>query len=419
MKLLYFHQHFSTPRGSGGIRSYAMARRLLERGHEVTMVCGSFIGGDTGLTSAFVRGCRRGRVDGIEVVELDLSYSNNDVFLKRSWTFARFALRSIRLALTERYDVVFATSTPLTAGIPGIFARWLRAKPFVFEVRDLWPELPRSMGVIRNPLVLAAMSLLEWVSYRSANRLIGLAPGIVDGIARRGVGRDRIALVPNGCDLTIFAAPVEPWRPPGIGESNLVAVFAGTHGVANGLDVALDAAAELMRRNRDDIKLLLIGQGMLKPGLEERARREGLNNVIFHAPVEKERLAGLLASADVGLQILANVPAFYSGTSPNKFFDYLAAGLPVLINYPGWLAEVVREHGCGFAVTPEDPAAFADALVQAAGDRQALEQMGRRAHALAREEFDRDHLAARWVEWVEGVEQPGGGTTLPVGRTAA
>src|SRR5690625_4178077 len=147
MRILYFHQHFSTPKGASGIRSYMMARRLVEAGHHVTMVCGSPERADTGLSGAFQRGLRTGIVDGIEVIELDLQYSNADSFSKRTVTFLRFALRSIGLALTQQYDLVFATSTPLTAGIPGIFARWLRGKPFVFEVRDLWPELPREMGV--------------------------------------------------------------------------------------------------------------------------------------------------------------------------------------------------------------------------------------------------------------------------------
>lgn len=266
------------------------------------------------------------------------AYSNADGFLKRGLTFVKFALRSIGLAFTEQYDVLFATTTPLTAGIPGIFARWLRGKPFVFEVRDLWPELPRAMGVIRNPLVLWAMGVLEWMSYRSAHRLVGLSPGIVEGIAHRGVPRDRIASVPNGCDLGIFAGDVQPWRPAKVRATDLTAVFAGTHGMANGLDAVLNVAVELKHRGRDDIKLVLIGQGKLKAGLQARAARDGLDNVVFHDPVNKAKLAGLMAATDLGLQILANVPAFYYGTSPNKFFDYIAAGLPVLNNYPGWLS---------------------------------------------------------------------------------
>lgn len=406
MKVLYFHQHFSTPKGAVGIRSYEMARRLVARGHQVTMVCGSYGGGETGLTQPFIKGRRHGTVDGIDIIEFDLAYSNSDGFVKRAMTFVKFALRSIGLALTERYDLVFATTTPLTAGIPGIFARWLRGKPFVFEVRDLWPELPKAMGVIRNPLVLGAMSLLEWASYRSAHRLIGLSPGIVDGIAHRGVPRGRIALVPNGCDLGIFAGEVAPWRPEQVKAEDLLAVFAGTHGMANGLDAVLDTAAELKRRGRDDIKLLLIGQGKLKSPLQARASSEGLDNVVFHDPVNKTRLAGLMASTDVGLQILANVPAFYYGTSPNKFFDYIAAGLPVLNNYPGWLAEMIRDHQCGFSVEPENPKAFADALEKAADDREALKAMGQRGRELAEQAFNRQLLSNRFVDWLEGTVNP-------------
>ena len=405
MRVLYFHQHFSTPQGAVGIRSYEMAKHLIADGHQVTMVCGSYGGGMTGLSSPFVSGKRVGLVDGIDVIEFDLAYSNSDGLVARAMTFVRFALRSIRLALTERYDLVFATTTPLTAGIPGIFARWLRGKPFVFEVRDLWPELPKAMGVISNPLVLAAMSILEWTSYRSAHRLIGLSPGIVEGIAKRGVPRERIALVPNGSDLDIFTSDVEPWRPEQIKPDDFLAVFAGTHGMANGLDAVLDAAVELKQRRRDDIKLLLIGQGKLKPALQARAKREALDCVVFHEPVNKSQLAGLMASTDVGLQVLANVPAFYYGTSPNKFFDYIAAGLPVLNNYPGWLAGMIRDNQCGFAVAPESPMAFADALEEAASDRALTKEMGKRGRELAEREFDRELLANRFVDWLEGVKR--------------
>lgn len=410
MKVLYFHQHFVTPHGAGAIRSYAMARKLIERGHQVTMVCGSFTGGNTGLSGPYKGGVRRGWVDGIDVVELDLAYSNHDGLVKRSLTFLKFAWRSVLLALREPYDLVFATTTPLTAGIPGIAARWLRGKPFVFEVRDLWPELPRAMGVIRNPVVLWAMGVLEWSSYRSAQALVGLSPGIVEGIMHRGVPRERIALVPNGCDLALFAQDSNPWRPEGVAPTDLMAVFAGTHGMANGLDAVLDAAAELKRRGRRDIKLLLIGNGKLKPALQERAVREGLDNVVFHDPVNKTRLSGLMAATDLGLQVLANVPAFYFGTSPNKFFDYIAAGLPVLNNYPGWLAGMIKDHGCGYAVPPNDPVAFADALERAAADRSGLKTMGQRGKALAAREFDRDLLANRWVDTLDNTWRSHSGT---------
>lgn len=408
MNILYFHQHFSTPRGSAGIRSYQMARRLIHHGHKVTMVCGSYGGGETGLDSTFVSGKREGLVDGIRIIEFDLAYSNSDGFLKRGMTFVKFALKSIGLVFTEKYDVLFATTTPLTAGVPGICARWLRGKPFVFEVRDLWPELPKEMGVIKNPVILGLMSLLEWASYHSAHRCIGLSPGIVEGIKKRGVDENKILMVPNGCDLSIFSQLSEPWRPKGVTEQDLMAIFTGTHGIANGLDAVLSAASELQSRGRDDIKLVLVGQGKLKPQLESRAQELQLKNVIFHSPVNKHKLAGLMASADIGMQVLANIPAFYYGTSPNKFFDYIAAGLPVINNYPGWLAGMIELQQCGFAVEPENAKAFADALEQAADNREILVKMGFRAKELADAQFNRNQLADKWVEWVTNMANPGG-----------
>lgn len=400
MKILYFHQHFSTPKGSSGIRSYAMAQTLIKNGHQVTMVCGSFGAGQTGLAQPFVKGARRGVVDGIEIIEFELPYSNSMSFLQRVKIFFSFAFKSIKVALTEKYDVVFATTTPLTAGIPGIAAKWLKRKPFVFEVRDLWPELPKAMGVIKNPVILSLMSMLEWVSYRSADRLIGLSPGIVQGITKRGVAPEKVALIPNGCDLNIFAGEHESWRPAQVAESDLMAIFTGTHGLANGLDAVIAVATELKKRQRDDIKLVLVGDGMKKKGLQQQAKELELDNIVFHDPVNKEKLAGLMASADLGLQILANIPAFYYGTSPNKFFDYIAAGLPVLNNYPGWLAEMIEEKQCGFSVPPESPERFADALEKAADNREELKSMGVRAQELAREEFDRVKMSQQFSEWV-------------------
>jgi len=405
MHLLYFHQHFSTPRGSAGTRSYEMAKALIRSGHSVTMVCGSYAQGNTGLTAPFTKGRRRGVVDGIDVIEFNLTYGNNMGFARRVVVFAKFALSSAVIALREPADVVFATTTPLTAGIPGILARWLRRKPFVFEVRDLWPELPKAMGVITNPIVLCLLSILEWMSYQSANRLIGLSPGIVAGIAARGVDKSRIAMVPNGCDLDLFANQVNPWRPVGVRDDQLLAIFTGTHGNANGLDAVLNAARMLKDLGRDDIRIALVGQGREKKRLQKRARIEHLDNVLFLDPVPKAQLTGLMTGADVGLQVLRNVPAFYYGTSPNKFFDYIAASLPVINNYPGWLAELITDNNCGLTVAPDDPSAFAASLIAAAEDPKALKIKAVNARQLAQTQFSRRQLSETWVEWVTNGER--------------
>ncbi|MFZ4801582.1 MAG: glycosyltransferase family 4 protein [Chlorobium sp.] len=402
MRVLYFHQHFSTPSGSTGTRSYEMAQRLIARGHQVTMVCGSGKMASTGLSGEPVKGMRRGKVEGIEVIELDLPYSNYDSFLKRTWVFILFAWRSIGLALTLPYELLFATSTPLTAGIPGIFASFLRRKPFVFEVRDLWPELPREMGVITNPVVLWAMGVLEWLSYHAAKGCIGLSPGIVQGIVRRGISAERVALVPNGCDLELFnplAGAV--LRPEGVGAEEFVAVFTGAHGMANGLNAVLDAAKLLKEKGRQDIRLLFVGDGKLKPELVARAELEGLVNCLFLEPVNKRKLTAYLRGADAGLMLLANVPAFYYGTSPNKFFDYIAIGLPVINNYPGWLAEMITQNRCGIAVEPDSPHAFALALEKMADNPELAKEMGLNARHFAEREFDREQLGNRFVDFLE------------------
>jgi len=402
MHVLYFHQYFSTPAGSTGTRSYEMARRLIARGHRVTMVCVSSKSASSGLSGVPIRGIRRGAVDGINIIELNLTYSNYDSFIKRTWLFFLYALRGVRLALTLEYDIVFATSTPLTVGIPGIFARLLRRKPFVFEVRDLWPELPREMGVIKNPVVLYGMEILEWISYHASVGCIGLSPGIVRGIVRRGISQERVVMVPNGCDLDTFDPSTgDAWRPAGVADTDFMVVFSGAHGIANGLNAIVDTAAELKFRGRSDIKIVFVGDGKQKPFLQKRVIDEKLSNCRFLDPIPKTKLAELLRAADAGLMVLANVPAFNYGTSPNKFFDYIAAGLPVVNNYPGWIADLVTQHDCGVAIEPGNARVFADALEQLADDRNLTMNMGRNARLLAEQEFSRDLLAEKFIAFIE------------------
>lgn len=403
MHVLYFHQYFNTPRSAGGTRSYEMAQRLLQRGHKVTMICVSqgqnkdlkLSGSDNDLF-------RKGVVDGIDVIQFNLEYSNHQNLLQRAWLFICYAVVSIYFALTLEYDMVFATSTPLTAGIPGIFARLFRRKPFVFEVRDLWPELPKAMGVVTNPFILAGMSILELLTYRMASACIGLSPGIREGIIRRSSEGKTVTMIPNGCDLDIFVPGDRAKLDlPGINPDDCVAVFTGAHGMANGLHAVLDAAGILKNRKREDIKIFFIGDGKLKPALVARAQKEGLDNCCFLDPMPKVKLGKIVSCADVGLMILDNVPAFYYGTSPNKFFDYIASGLPVLNNYPGWLADMISENNCGIAVPPGDAHAFADALCRLADNRDERPALSKNARKLAEKLFDRDLLANQFVDFLE------------------
>lgn len=409
MKILYVHQHFSTPQGAVGTRSYELARRMVEAGHEVTVVCGSFANAQTGLVGPFHRGKRTGIVDGIEVNEFSVSVGNKLGLLARTKAFLSFSLRSLGPVLKSDYDLIFATSTPLTVAISGIVAKIARGKKFVFEVRDLWPELPKAMGVITNPAILGAMSMLEWLAYRCCDAGVGLSPGIVDGIKKRSAKNKPVLLAPNACDVEIFSSSVSENSTrqlsiPGVTKDDYVAVFTGTHGKANGLDNVLNGAKELLRRNDDDakrIKLVFIGDGQCKDALLERKRKEKLDNCLFLDPVPKPQLAQYLQRADAGIMALENVPAFYYGTSPNKFFDYLAASLPVICNYPGWVSEMIVENHCGISVKPLDPDAFAEGMI-------ALSKMDKKtlkanALALGKRDFSREAIASRLILFLEKI----------------
>lgn len=362
------------------------------------MVCGNYWIADSGLKGDFINGVRIGNVSGINVIELDLQYSNEDNFFKRSLIFLQYSWHGLKIALLEKYDLIFATSTPLTAGIPGIFAKLFRSKPLIFEVRDLWPELPKAMGVIKNPILLKLMDWLESITYHTAIAIVGLSPGIVKGIKKK-VPYKKVVMIPNGCDLNLIEKKTHKNN-----NEEFVAVFIGAHGIANGLDNVLDAAKVLLDKGRNDIFIQFIGDGMLKPKLQKRARREGLTNCCFLDPMSKNELfAYLKESANVGLMILDNVPSFYYGTSPNKFFDYLSLGLPVINNYPGWLAEIITRNQCGIAVPPNDPEAFADSLIKLKDNPSLREKMGKNALRLARNEFDHNILGERFVDILESV----------------
>lgn len=401
MHILYFHQHFTTPSGSGATRSYEFAKALIAHGHKVTIVCGLSAKANLPLTPPNLKGVRMGVVEGINIIALPLHYSNHDSVFRRTIIFLKYAFSSVSLALRLDYDIAFATSTPLTAAIPGIAARLLRRKKFIFEVRDLWPELPRAMGM-KNPILLLLMWILEGVAYKSSQACIGLAPGIVDGIARRSPTGHPIKLIPNGCDTVLFAPEKKAKISiEGIFSGDFVAGFTGAHGKANGLGVLIDVAVELQKIGRSDIKILLIGDGAEKPILIKRASHLGLNNIIFHPPIPKYQLATITASLDCGLMLLANIPAFYQGTSPNKFFDYISSGIPVVINYPGWICDIIDKNEIGLSVPPSSPVLLAQALVKLSIDLPTRVKMGAASRLLAENVYSREISSDSFVKWIE------------------
>jgi len=401
MKILYFHQHFTTPKGSGGTRSYEFAQALIKRGHQVTMVCGQMDRGALNLPYDRNSGWSRGTVDGIDVIALPLKYSNHDGVSRRLITFFKYALKSIKIALDFEYDLVFATSTPLTAALPGIFASCLKQKKFIFEVRDLWPELPRAMGM-KNPVLLGGMWIIEGWAYRSSVACVGLSPGIIEGIKKRSPKNHPVVLIPNGCDLGIFKPqPKTIIKISGISPGDFVAGFTGAHGKANGLDAIIEASREIKKRKIIHIKFLLIGDGAEKARLQKIAAQEQLDSIIFHPPISKVALAQITAQLDCGLMFLDNIPAFYYGTSPNKFFDYISAGIPVINNYPGWLAEIIEKNQCGVAIAPGNPVALVEKLLDLASQPERCKKMGQAGRILAENSFSREILTTQFCEFID------------------
>lgn len=405
MHIVYIHQYFTTPDQKGGTRSYEMAQKLVQAGHRVSMVCGT---SDLIEAGGRVGEVKEERIDGIEEYRIIEPYSNTMSFPRRWICFLKFAKQALKLIKTLRdVNLVFATSTPLTTGDPGRKAAKFHHCPFIFEVRDLWPELPIAMGIVKHWPLKYYLKRMELRAYRAANHIIALAPGIKQGICGTGYPENQVSMIPNSSDVDLFmpARQKELDNDPRFGRpGEFRLAFTGAHGLANGLDAVLDAIAVLKQRGIRGVRFCFIGSGGKKSHLVKRARDEGLDDyVAWVDPIPKKELAIILPQMNVGMMILKNVPAFYRGTSPNKFFDYLACGLPILNNYPGWVGEYIQKYNCGVVVEPDNPEAFADGVMDLMNRHEELPDMGKNGRNLAETVFNREILGKQFVEAFEKV----------------
>jgi glycosyltransferase involved in cell wall biosynthesis len=395
MRVLIIHQHFSTPNGAAPARSHAMARALTLAGHEVTVATGASQGCDSGLPE----GVATGRIAaGFTVARFDVPYANAMGAAARAAAFLRFAGAITGLALRP-WDAIVASSTPPSVALPALLARRLRGTPFLFEMRDPWPELLLAMGALRPGPAAWALSALSSAACRHAAGVIALSEGMAEVAVARGAARGAVQVIPNGCDLDQFGPHVAPWRPDGVPQADMLAVYAGAMGPANGLDQVLDAAARLHARGGAGVHIALAGEGAERGRLAERAGH--LPNVTMLPPMPRTHVARLLAGADAALMCLAAVPEFAELTSPNKLMDALAAGLPVISNVPGRAARWLQDGACGLTVADAD--GMADALATLAAHPDRRRAMGRAARAMAVHRFDRTRHAARFVAAVEAL----------------
>jgi glycosyltransferase involved in cell wall biosynthesis len=307
-----------------------------------------------------------------------------------SWVVYSVTALARGLAL-RRPDVVYASSPHLLAGLSGLALARARRTHFVFEVRDLWPQVLVDMGFTKEGSMLhRTMRAIESALYQRAELIVVLTPGVQHRLAERGFD-DKVRLIPNCADPEDFdpgAAKKELRRRYGL--EGFVVIYAGAHGKANGLDLVLDAAGQIAS-DLPQVRFLMVGDGPMKQHLVDRVATEGLSSVSFLGPVPKREMPALLGAADAGLHVLADVPLFRYGVSPNKIFDYMAAGLPVLTNTPGEMTELIERAGSGVAVAPSEIARGVRLLVSAdleqrvrwgdAGRRFMLEGASRRAMA--------------------------------------
>ena len=398
-----------TNRGAGGTRSYDVAKHMVRAGHQVHIICGIYdISGLDPLP--WYRLFRRENIDGIDVTICNVPYSNLLSGLKRTWAFLWFAFLATLVAVTAcKPDVVFATSTPLTVGIPGYIAAFVKRVPFVFEVRDIWPEsFMRSGWVTGKELSIRLMARLESFLYAHAARILLVSDGFEKRLIERGLPPEKLQTILLGADGAMFrnaAADQEFLQAHDLADKK-IAIFTGAHGKANGLDYILDAA--MLTADRQDIAYLLIGEGQERPRLKQRAHDEALDNVVFADAVAKEDLVGILAGCHIGLMILKDINEPRPVT-PNKIFDYMFVGLPSLVNFEGPTVDMVNEVGCGMLVDPKQPAELAQRVKQLVDDPGLCRQMGDKGRDYAWQKCERKIIAQQLIQAFEDVLQQHGG----------
>lgn len=398
MKNVYIHQHFMTNRGSGGTRSYDVARHMVRMGHHVHIICGIY---DTsGLEPMpWYKLFRQENYDGVAVTVCNVVSSNKQSALMRTLGYLWFAvLATIASLRIKKPDIVFATSTPLTVGIPGFIAAKLKKSPFIFEVRDIWPEsFIRSGWVTGKELNIRLMARLEKFCYKHAHKIMLVSPGFEKRLIERGLPPEKLKTALLGADGDVFR-DVKPnyefMKQHQLGGKN-IAIFTGAHGKSNGLYYVLDGAKNLL--DRPDIAIILIGDGYEKHNLIQYAKDHQLNNVCFADPVPKDDLPGILAVCKIGLMILRYIGEPRPVT-PNKIFDYMFMGMPALVNFEGPTIDMVNADECGLYVDPTKPEDLAEKIKLLVDNPEMARQMGENGKKAAWTKYDRGIIAQQLID---------------------
>lgn len=392
MKILYLHQYFNTPDMPGGTRSYEMARRLVNAGHDVDLVTS-----ERSSNGSIRRRSRVEDIEGIRVHWLPVPYSNHMSYSRRLLAFVQFAFAATRRASALPVDLVFATSTPLTIALPAVFTARRQAIPMVLEVRDLWPEVPIALGALTNPITKKTARALERFAYRNSAKVVALSPGMREGVIKTGYPADRVSVIPNSSDLDLFDVGSGPGRRlraryDWLGDRPLI-LYMGALGTMNGVDYLARVAAAA-RAHHAGLRFVVVGDGREEPRIRRLAHELGVldDNFFMLGPIPKRETPAWLSAADVATSLVLDFEATRAN-SANKFFDALAARTPIAINYGGWQADLLRESGAGLVLEPQEPAEAARHLAGAVRDADWLRRASNAAGELAEHRFSRDRLA--------------------------
>lgn len=402
MHILLIHQSFAALNEPGGTRHHEFARLLAERGHCVTVIA-SPVSYLTGAAASERLPWVTLEHDGERITILRAyTYSAlHKSFFHRLLSFISFMFSSLVIGWrVPKVDLVWGTSPPITQGLTAWALARLKGAPLLFEVRDLWPAFAVAVGVLKQPLLIRIAEGMERFLYRHANQVMVNSPGFIEHVEARGAGQ--VALIPNGADVAMFDPQDdgEAFRRAHDLVGKFVALYAGAHGMSNDLGVLLQAAALL--RDRPRIALVLLGDGKEKAFLMTKAAKLGLGNVHFLPPVAKNEMGAALAGADACIAILKPVE-LYKTVYPNKVFDYMAAGRPVILAIDGVVREVVLKAEAGIPVKPGDPQALASAISELADDPSRRRAMGHNGRRYVEKHFDRPVVAAQLARLMENM----------------
>jgi len=408
MHILYIHQYFATPNGSIVTRAYEFSKVWMAKGHKITMLTTTAKLTAEDMKNAKGRFLKKINIEGINVLAFKIPYEQKMSKIKRYLSWIAFIVFSVVTTLfTRNIDLIFARTTPLTAGIPAIFAKKLKKTPFVFDVTDQWPEVPIEMGMVRNKIIIKILLWLEKTLYKYSDAIIACSPGMANGVKEvmtRNKLKDKpIKVVPNFSETKVYHPDVDGSfvRKERGWDDKLVFLHAGSMGTANSLNFIIDVALNL--REHPEILFVLIGAGNEKHSLEKRVKELGLTNVEISAIVLRQQLPAVIAAADISLVIFGNVPILQDN-SANKFFDALAAGNPVLINYSGWQREVLEENNAGYGCQQYDPDEFVEKVLYLNSHRDELLEIGMNARRVAVDKYDRQKLAMEALNVIENVK---------------